>query len=344
MIPVQRPLSMKKALIILILALAAIWWMALPALVGVYLRGWVPDWAAETVPRAQSTFSPGWFLSNLELHAPEGAVQLQVRHFPALKPAWLSLSGQVRLPYMTETLQASGRIGLTGQTDLMLTSSSLNLQTAPTVQAAETRMQLTQQPGIQTLLSVASQALLIQDRLNNHLALEQARINLAWSTPEPGLAELGISVGLLQSTENLMQLKLTAAPIDIEALGELINGLAQLRSARPDSLDRQLALLTVGGAWQQMSAAGLEITLHELSLSGDTRLSGHWQTTTGLPEIRGQGDVDTILDWLVPAIGLSRRTDPISAEREARAWLATLVDYQWLTIAGRRFEINNPKH
>jgi hypothetical protein len=107
-------------------------------------------------------------------------------------------------------------------------------------------------------------------------------------------------------------------------------------------MDQQLALLTIAGAWQQLAEAGLEIELAELSLDRDTAFVGRWTAAGPSPLVRGGGHHQTLHTWLATIIGFTRAISPQTAEREASAWMAQLIEQQWLQIEDDRFEFQFP--
>ncbi len=329
---------MKKAFIILVLLLTATWLLAMPALVGAFLRGWLPDWIEETAPAAEASYQVGWFSTRLDVSDQNLVADLRARHFPPFGLAWVDLSGTIHTDFADNGLRVAGQLGLTGRTDVRLNADAMTLASEPDIQTANAGLVFTQlvDGGAHVILDLTS--LLMADRLGNHLNPDQLLARLDWTPLDEDHAHLELDLQL--TGPGMARLSLIAAPVHREAMAELLDGIEQLRAARPDTVDQQFALLTIAGAWQQLALAGLELDLREFSLAGDTVFRGLWRTGSSWPEIEGTGDINELLDWLVPIIGLSRQLSPEAAEHEARAWLVELVDRDWLEPREERFRFH----
>jgi hypothetical protein len=330
---------MKKALIILTLALIATWLVVLPGLVGLYLDRWLPEWLASQGLSEASESRAGWFRSGLELAHPELDLQARARHLPPTAGAWLQVDGELKPAWLEAPLTIDGRFGLFGNTRLTLAGPSLSTDSEPALKAGPGRLQLAQSSPdrIEARLDLGSLA--IEDRQGNRLATGDAELALDWQRLDETHAALALDLRL---PERQAALSLDIGPIAMQPLSELAQGLEQLRRARPDTIDQQLAALTIAGAWQQLAEAGLEISLNELRLDNETALVGRWKAAGPMPLLRGGGRTETLLDWLASIIGLSRRISPEMAEREARSWLTSLADRQWLAPEGEHFEFHFP--
>ncbi|MFU8832552.1 MAG: hypothetical protein ACNA7J_10405 [Wenzhouxiangella sp.] len=326
---------MKKAFIILVLLLAATWMLAMPALVGAFMRGWLPDWLAETAPAAETSYQVGWFSTRLDVSDQNLVADLRARHFPPFGLAWVDLRGTIHTDFADNGLRVAGQLGLTGQTDVRLDADTTTLAYEPDIRTANAGLTFTQRVdgGAHVVLDLTG--LLMVDRLGNRFNPDQALARLDWTLLDEDHAHLELDLQL--TGPGMARLSLIAAPVHREAMADLLNGIEQLRAARPDTVDQQFALLTIVGAWQQLALADLELELGEFSLAGDTVFRGHWHTASSWPEIEGTGDINALLDWFVPIIGLSRQVSPEAAEREARAWLLELVDRGWLEPKNERF-------
>ena len=85
--------------------------LLLPAGVGRYLAGWVPERVAAWRPGADVHLDAGWFRSRLEVHTADGqALILHGRHFPYWPPAWLRFEGRF-LDTEGETVNLRGHLG-----------------------------------------------------------------------------------------------------------------------------------------------------------------------------------------------------------------------------------------
>lgn len=78
---------MKKALIILTLALIATWLVLLPGLVGLYLARWLPSWLDEDAQTILTEQQSGWFSSAVQLEGPDWRLSARARHVPPTRAA-----------------------------------------------------------------------------------------------------------------------------------------------------------------------------------------------------------------------------------------------------------------
>lgn len=330
---------MKKAIIILTLAVIATWLLLMPGLVGFYLGRWVPAWLEESGQAGMAEHRSGWFSSDLRLDTPELRLTANMRHMPATRAAWLNLEGSAQPNWLDEPMQLEGQLGLLGNSRVTLSAQVLGTRTEPAMSSGPAELSLSQPSAGQLEAHLRLLDLNIRDQLGNHLDAGDTSLGTDWYRLDDEHAALSLRLSLDQIRAGL---DLQISPIAIEPLGDLASGLEQLRLARPDTMDQQMAALTIAGAWQQLAEAGLQIDLRELRLDPDTAFQGQWETSTGLPQIEGEGRLETLLDWTATLIGLARELPPESAEREARAWLSTLVDHQWITPMDERFEFRFP--
>lgn len=330
---------MKKLLIILVLLAAATWLVVLPGLVGLYINRGLPAWLEESGQASLSDHRGGWFSSSVKLDGADWQLSARARHVPPTRASWLELDGQLQSAWLAQPLDFEGILGLSGATQLRLSAERLLSRTEPAVTAAASLLDLQQTaPGaVEAKLRLV--ALSLDDSHGNHLAPGDSRLTLSWRRLDPEHSSLQLAVEMDGPPAGLA---VRVEPIAIEPARELIQGIEQLQQARPDTIDQQMALLTIVGAWQQLAEAGLVIELGEVSLDAQTRLAGRWKTADGLPQIRGGGSLETLLGWAASLIGLGRGVSPETAEHEARAWLASLVDRQWLKPEGERFEFSFP--
>lgn len=330
---------MKKALIILALLAIAIWLVILPGLVGLYIKRSLPAWLDESGPLSLTEQRSGWFSSSLKLDGPDWQLSARARHVPPTQAAWLELAGQLQPAWLEQPLDFDGALGLSGNSQLQLNTDRLATRTEPAIAAGASDLILQQSAPGQVEAHLALAALSLEDTLGNRLMPGDSRLTLNWHRIDPAHSSLHLNMKLDESPSKLM---LRVEPIAIEPARELIQGIEQLQQARPETIDQQMALLTIAGAWQQLAEAGLVIELGELSLDAETRLAGRWVTADGLPVVQGAGQLETLLDWAASLIGLSRGISPEMAEREARGWLTSLVDAEWLKPEGERFEFSFP--
>lgn len=330
---------MKKTLIILILTAALMWLLLLPRLVGGYLQSWVPDWLEELGVREQASFEPGWFSSNLAI-ADALELELRARHFPPLGLDWIDLSGQLLSPLSDEAYLVEGELGLSGGSRIEIRGDELQLSTEPALVAGPVQLDLEQALDAPSQLSLILADASLSDRLGNHLNADRATLELRWSPIDE--AHLALSLALEASAPAGLALELRAEPVEREALAQLIEGLQQLVQAPAEGPGRQFALLTVAGAWQQLSAAGLEIELERLDIGSGASLTGQWATDIGQPELQGSGESSALIAALGPVVGLSARVPAADAERLIRAWLDSMESRGWILPRDRGFELRYP--
>lgn len=334
---------MKKVLIIGLILVAAIWLLVMPALVGLSLRERVPMWLEDGALPPQSEYRPGLFSSHLKL-ADGGLVQgrIQARHLPFPGSAWIDLTGTLTTGHHNDRLDLIGRFGVSGAMDLRLTSPELSFSDQPHIQTGQTRISLDRNRRGSTRVDLDLADLRLADAHGNDLTFTRAEGEIHWRQRGEAPASLAAQITLTGSRHGDLRLTFDAAPIDMQALSEMSSGIDQLRRARPDSLEQTLAMLTIGGAWQQLAAAGLTITVHEIGFDDRASFQGQWQTTNPQPEISGEGGIEALLDWFGPIIGLARSIDSQRAEQEARAWITALVDRDWMRVDASGFRFNYP--
>ncbi len=333
---------MKKTLIIGFIGLAAIWTLAMPAVVGVYLQDWVTEWLDEALPRSEAKPDSGWFETRLDLAEPPYTLAARARHFPLPGPAWVRLDAEISAPFAAKGIEADGHIGLTGNTRLALNAETLAWEGRAAVMLGSSRLDLDQRPGRRTRLELEGVDALALDAHGNRLAFERFDAETIWSLRDDELGRLEIRLDLTDEAGQPAGLSIHAEPIRPDALADLVEGLEQLGRARPESMDRQIALLTLTGAWQQLAEAGLVIELETFRLDAESAVQGHWHVAADELVVRGDGSLAAIIDRLGPIVGLSLDLSPAEAERQLRDWLATLSANGWLTVEDGRFDFDYP--
>jgi hypothetical protein len=326
---------MKKMLIILIPSIALLWLLALPVAVGAILRNWVPEWLEEVGLQDRSQLASGWFASALNIDDPVD-LELTARHFPPLGLSWVEFGGSLQTGFSPRPFEVDGALGLSGASRIELAGSTLQLDGPVQLEAGTTAVALNQDLDRPSTLDLTIQALQLEDRQGNRLNMDRARLILAWSSLDASHLALSLDIALDGAIP--LGLALQAEPVQREAMADLIEGLQQLAQAGPGTTARQFALLTVAGAWQQLSQTGLTLRLESLQLGADSRLEGDWNTAAGQPIITGQGQVEPLLRALGPIVGLSAQRPPDQVEPTIRAWLDALQSRGWLRIEDGRFE------
>lgn len=317
----------------MILLLAATWLFAMPALVGQYVRVWVPEWLAEIEASEDSDFQPGWFRSALDV-SPGNDVhaRLYARHMPPTGLSWLRLGGEIDIPQSTESASIQGHLDLNGRIRLVAEGRQLTLSQQPRFQTGTLEVNLDQHPEGSTRLQTDLTGLAWSDTVGNQLEFDQAVTVMDWQALGPEDASLTFSAHFTRQDRIVLELVVTAAPLEINALGQFVDGIRQLIGAPPDSMARQMAFLTIAGAWQELSRHGLEIELERLAVGPSSEFTGQWETTSEMPRLTGQGQSDDLLDFLTPMVALSR-TQPLTlAEHQVREWFQTMIRQQVLQI------------
>jgi len=342
---------MKKTLIILTLLLASIWLVAMPALVGSYLDRVAPSWLEESGMEDTARFDAGWFTSSLEINSGY-RMNLRARHVPPSSLAWLRFSGELQAPVSPEPFRIGGEFGLTGLSSVDVRAPELAIDGQVRLNSGPTRLALNQSLDQASTLTVRIDDLALSDQLGNAIFAPGANLTLGWQAlgSESGPAEvepdgedrlaLSLTLDLVAAAApaSILRLALDASPVERNALADLIQGLQQLSQTQGQSTARQFALLTVAGAWQQLSQHGLTVRLERLQIGSENQFSGHWSSLDGPPVIRGDGSLESLSRALQPLVGLSARVSAETAARSIRTWLDELRQRGWLIVEGDRFE------
>ncbi|OAB60823.1 hypothetical protein AY599_06190 [Leptolyngbya valderiana BDU 20041] len=315
--------------------IALLWLLALPIAVGSMLRSWVPDWLGELGLQDGSQLASGWFASALDIDEPVD-LELTARHFPPLGLSWVEFDGQLRTELSPRPYDINGELSLSGASRIELIGRTIRLDGAVQLTGAATTLRLDQDLDRPSRLDFTLDALSLEDGRGNRLNADRARLGLSWSDLDE--AHLALSLSIALDAADPLSLVLHAEPVQREALADLIEGLQQLARTEPRSRARQFALLTVAGAWQQMSQAGLTLRLESLQLGEGNRFEGDWKTDAGQPLVDGQGRVEPLIRALAPIVGLSAQLPPDQVEPTIRAWLEALQTRGWLRVDGGEFE------
>ena len=333
---------MRRLLIIGFLGGILLWLLALPALVGLFLGDWVEDWTAGWPEPEAVDFQRGWFRSELHWVSADGIdLELQARHAPPLKPGLLRVTGRIATPMTPEPARLNGHLGLTGAWNLKGSVAKLANPAVPGLEAHGLDLNLAQPSG-QPLT-----AILRADQLRNRAEpaapdLADLRLMARHRTDDQDAHHLGLDLELRAENLGPAGLTLSAGPADAQALAELIDGLSQWATARPDSMAQRMGLLTVAGAWQQLAAGGLVVQLEQLRLGENVRLTGRWPTALPQPQFEGGGQTAELIDWHVALATALAGQAPDQAELEARAWLMTLTQHGWIHLEEERFRVRAP--
>lgn len=334
----MRRLLLTLVLIVLVLALL------LPAGVGRYLAGRVPEWVADWQPRAATNLDTGWFDSRLEINGDAGqSLTLHGRHFPYWPPAWLRFEGTF-LDAGAETVTLDGRLGLGGALELDAAAPAVH-RTGPTraVRATglDAALRSPDDDGAQRLTLNAA-GLVWRHRAGPELALEQPHVELAWQ-PSGERAAIDLALAARHTGGGTFQVDLTAANVDPETLGDLLEAWSGLRDTAPGSAARNLALLGMAGAWQQLRGRGLEIRLKTLSLGETFQVEGRYDGAADALALSGGGPAGPLRDWIAALAGPGFGFGPEDSLRYSRELIADLVGRGWLVRDGDRLAVAAPE-
>ncbi len=323
------------------LLLLAIWLVGMPALVGQYVRAWVPEWLADIEATDDSHFEPGWFRSDLDF-SPGNDVhaRLSARHMPPIGLSWLRLDGEITTPHSRQPTRVHGHLDLNGQIRMLAEGSQLAVGDQPRFEAQGVEIRLDQKRGGTTRLQSDLTAIAWSDHFGNQLDFADGQFTMDWHALDDDQVGLALAARFNQVEQSHLELSITASPLNVEALDQLIEGFRQLTAAEPESMAQRMAFLTIMGAWQDLKQHGLEIKLERLMIGPDTRLEGQWLTATDQAHLTGSGRTDDLIEMLAPIIGLVRTDPPENAQRQARDWIAILVQERVLIPENGQFRLH----
>ena len=317
----------------MLLLLAATWLVGMPALVGQYVRAWVPEWLADIEATEDSHFEPGWFRSDLEV-SPGNDIhaRLKARHMPPIGLSWLYLDGEIDTPHSAEPTRIQGRLDLNGRVRLIAEGRELTFSQQPHMQTQSLEINLDQRPEGKTRLQTELTGLAWTDGIGNQLDFDKAVTVMNWQALGSDHASLEVSASFNHLDQLKLDLTIQASPLEVNVLGQLIEGIRQLIAAPPDSMTRQMALLTIAGSWQELTQHGLEIEIKRLTIGSSTEFFGRWITAAEMPRLTGHGHTDDLIELLTPIIALIHTVPPARAERETHEWIQAMVREQVLEV------------
>lgn len=329
-----------KPLIIVFAALCAIWLLVLPLLVGLYLRGAVPEWTANWPDAEAVEYSPGWFRSSLRWASSDGIqLELQARHVPPLRAGLVRVDGLLRSPITPDAAQIQGHVGLTGGWNLKALMGQIADPGSLGLQAREVALNLAQPAGQpMTLILSAAQ---IGPENTSAAALGPAVLMARQHADDEGRRHLGLDLQLSSAELGQAALTLSAGPADPLLLASLIDGLVQWAGSAPGSLLQRLALLSVAGAWQQLAEDGMVIRIERLDLGEHTRILARWPIRQPLPEFEGRGRSDELNAWFA-SLGELGGQPVEQTEMVVQAMLLALAQNGWIRLDGEHFETTMP--
>lgn len=333
---------MKRPFIIVFAALCAIWLLLLPLLVGLYLRGAVPEWTANWPDAEAARFEPGWFHSTLTWSSTDGIdMALRARHVPPIRIGLVRVEGTISSPVMPEPARIRSHIGLAGGWNLQAMLAQVQDPGSLALAARNVTFNLASPSGQPLTLNLNAEQI-GQGRVPDLAPLGPVRLQARQHQDEQGARHFGVDLTLRSNALGEAALTFSVGPADAQALSELIDGLVQWAVSEPDSLTQRLALLSVVGAWQQLAAGGLVIRIEQLALGEHTRIAATWATRRPQPRIEGSGRTDELTDWYTVLATLVGQT-PEQAEMIVEAWLLTLAQNGWVRLDGGHFVLTVPQ-
>jgi hypothetical protein len=294
----------------------AVWLAGMPGLVGLYLREAVADWLQESQHSAEIEYSPGWFGSQATYQPdPNISLSLAARHFPALKPGWVALDGDLSSPFTPEGAQIRAHLGLTGSWHLSTRAATFKLNPGSGLAARDLILNVAQIPDQPASMTLNAAELVLPAHSEPLLDL---RVRGMKRQVNDETVRLGLDIQARDARLGKVELILQAGPLTTEHLEILIQALNQLTASQPGSVSENLALLSLGSVWQQMASHGLIIELESLRFGDATAFEGLWATAQSEPMISGTGDLETLENWLNRLISNGARTSgttPVDAAR-----------------------------
>ncbi len=332
---------MKRPLIIVFVAICAIWLLLLPFLVGLYLRAAVPEWTAGWPEPEAVEFESGWFYSTLNWTSSDGIARaLRARHVPPLRPGLLRSEGSVDAPATPAPARIRSHFGLTGGWNLQTVSDRIEDPGALALEARGLALNLARPAGQPLTLSLSAEQL-AQGQFSDTGVLGPVRLLARQHEDDQGGRHLGMELTLASEELDEATLTVSAGPAEPEALAELIEGLVQWAGSEPDSLTQRLALLTVIGAWQQLADGGLVVRVERLELGDQTQLSARWAARDTQPVVEGGGNAEDVAAWYAKIATLAGQP-PDRSELVIEAWLMTLAQNGWIRLDDGRFQFTQP--
>lgn len=324
------------------LAIVGIWLLAMPALVGVYLRHWTPNWLDQAGLAEGAHFEPGWFASSLSLRQADWAVRLRARHFPAPGRHWLTLDGLVHSPFSSQALRVGGRLRLSGAIAVEMDGSELAAAGVPAVRIENLRIGFNQSGDEHQRLRIDVTGLQAGYSFAPTLSYRRIESQWDWQALGPDHGRLSTRLILDDAQAPGLELRLAGGPLNPDILGALIDAAVLLARSRPDSFDRRMASLALINGWQQLRDGGLSVDRASLVLGDRAHISARWPGHPNRPSIEGQGDIATVEDALRPILTVLLGPSQTSADEVIDYWQRTATQRGWLHVDGHSFQARYP--
>ncbi len=286
-----------RKLVIIGSSLLIIWLVAMPALVGLYLRDTVAEWLAEHGESASATYQPGWLGSHLLAMNAEADTRLELtaRHFPPLKPGWIALRGRLDSPLVPQGAVFRAHLGLTGSWHISGEAELLKSNEQSDLSAGGLIVNVAQVAGQPINLTLRADKVHLPGQSEPLLDLRGRGLR---RENENGRIRLGLELQALDPDLGAVLLTIQVGPMTPEQLEFMIGGLRQLAQSQPGSVTEGVALMTIASTWQQMASDGATVELERLQFGEATVFQGRWVLAEPSPIITGSGDIDTLNQWL----------------------------------------------
>lgn len=318
-----------------------------PWVVGKLVESWVTTGLGELHPGADYRYSRSWRRSRLEVRLADGSMLLaHGRHAPLFPPGLATFDGMLLPAGQPAPLQFAGRVGLGGGLTLSGEMDALDWITDDVSVSAENLELAVVSGRIHRLgLNAASltAAAIGREPVDGPLALEDAVLDLVWRASD-NRGKLAASLTVRRPGQPPSELDFILEEIGLEPLRLLIETILAWDDYRHDNLNRDMALLTVASAWQDIRQRGLTLELSVLELDGDFNLGGRWRFDRAhdANRIEGQGSRAALEAWAIPLIALGAGTGAGETARVFDELVEAMRERGWLNTEGERVTVSLP--
>jgi hypothetical protein len=286
-----------RKLVIIGSTLLLIWLVAMPALVGFYLRDLVPDWLDEHGGSATASYQPGWRTSRLRAVNAEADTELDLtaRHFPPLKPGWIALRGALISPLVPRGAGLQAHLGLTGSWHISGQAELIQSTEQGDFTAEHLKINIAQVAGQPINLTVLADEIRLPGQVRPLLSLRGRGLR---RETEDGRIRLGLDLQAQDADLGTLTVTVQAGPMAPEQLELMTAGLRQWLQSQPGSVSEGVALMTIASTWQQMADDGTTLELERLNFGEAAAFKGRWAPAEAPPSASGYGDVEMLAQWL----------------------------------------------
>ena len=329
---------MKRLLVVFVLLLV-VCALALPAVVGLQVEQRTAEALMERWPDAQLQWDRGWLRSQAGLAAPGWRGRFDLRH-PAFGPASvLQLDGRITLDRPAVPVEVDARLDPSMRLSATLEAPALDLQTQASWRIEQPRLQIDADRHGGRSIDLQSRGILVHDGLGNRLNLDEVRLQLQAVPIDGERSRIDLELQAARLGHRPSRLKMSAGPVDNEALQQLIEAARALAEAEPDSAMAGVAAIGALSAWQQLVAAGLEVEILPSTLDQDFELAGHWHPAQRRLQLAGGGQEATLLEWLAPVYGLQLSLNASDARLRAAEAVNALIRQAGVERSGAALRI-----